>query len=911
MQELPRHLRYWAKTDFSQPLGYHPVLYHCLDVAAVVRAILEARPRALRRLSQLSGWEEDGVLSLVTFLLACHDVGKMADGFQYLRPQLMERLQGRMRSGRYDHLHYKHDSVGFFVLSSRLYEKGLVGLLSTADRYEREDFANSWLAAVMGHHGVPPLLDLSKGDSIEQQFPPSVAQDLDSILEELRAYFLPDGLSWPPKPGWEDDAKCLSWLLAGLAVEADWLGSGAFFRPTMEDHGTMRYFEEVALPTARQAVTEAGLREKAPAQRLAFADFWPLLKSPTPLQELADTLPLAEGPQIIVIEEITGGGKTEAALTLAHRLIAAGKADGLYFGLPTMATANAMFERVERCHRNFYRQDEQPSLILAHAKRRLWFAQRELRLAEVIGSDLLGGHTGDEGTGRQSAAWLADNRKKALLAEMGVGTIDQGLIGALTCRHQSLRLWGLAGKVLIVDEVHAADFYMREVLKTLLQAHAAFGGSAILLSATLPTAHRARLVRAFAKGAGYPSAAIGADLAYPALLHWSGTEGCAIRRVDPRPDGRRRLAVRLLHDEKSVEAMLAETVEKGGCACWIRNTVGDAIAAWERLSSRSGAENVQLFHARFTVGDRQRIEGDVLERFGPRSSHAQRRGRILIATQVIESSVDVDFDTMISDLAPIDLLIQRAGRLRRHRRDALGNRSQDREGRGEPILYVHSPEPKADCDRRWFSQFLPGAAIVYPDHGRLWLAARHFADDPWLRVPDDLRALVERIYGEDPEVPAALEDSVLKTYAKEQADRSTGRSNSIELAQGYCPSGGSSSWRDDVATPTRLGDPTVTLRLAKRVGDLLVPFHEDPDGWELSEVSVRQAKVAAEASEDAALIEAARTLMPGGGKWALIVATSPEGGDGVGNAIDGAGRRVEIRYSSESGLSVTRLKLSA
>jgi CRISPR-associated endonuclease/helicase Cas3 len=902
MSDPGRYLRYWAKTSREDPRLYHPVLYHCLDVAAAGRTLLERRPRSLGRLAAVSGLTPETVIDLVTLLLSFHDLGKLADGFQGLNPELMTRLQGGARSARYDAGHWKHDTVGYVALEDRLRRDGLAGLLPPeAGKTDCRRFATTWLAAAMGHHGVPPALDSSKHRAgMPRQFPPPVAGDLDGAVAELRARFFPRHLT-VSDPGWGDGLAASSWLFAGLAVAADWIGSNDRWFPFFagpEPLGIDDYFER-ASRAAERAVEEAGLVERQPAARTRFRELWPDFE-PTELQRLADEMPLARGPQLVVVEEVTGGGKTEAAFSLAHRLVAARQADGLYLGLPTMATANAMYGRLEHAYRRLFAAGSEPSLVLAHSRRHLYLALQAAAPAEPAADD--------DTAGAQCADWLADSRKKALLAEVGVGTVDQGLLGVLPARHQSLRLWGLAGKVLVVDEVHAADAYMQELLAVLLEAHAAFGGSAVLLSATLPSRQRQTLCRAFARGLGVDLPAV-EDRSYPALLHLS-REGAGVYPLAARPQASREVAVRLLEDETAVEETLAETIAAGGCACWIRNTVADAVAAWERWKGRLGGERALLFHARFTADDRETVERDVLRRFGPRSGPAERSGRLVVATQVVEQSLDLDFDTLVSDLAPIDLLIQRAGRLRRHLRDARGARIEDAaDGRGEPVLHLHGPPPLDGAGGDWFAAAFPGAALVYPDHGALWLGARWLAERGRLRVPEDLRGVVEHVYSGEAEdrIPAALLDRTLEAEGQRRADASIGKVNAVTFAEGYRPTGGLGNWRDDVATPTRLGEPTSIVRLARRVGDELLPWHEDGAyPWDRSQVSVRRSQVAAEWPGDEALIEKARAEMPDKGRWAVVVVMHESGGVWSGRALAGGDRTAFLTYDAGRGLEIVK-----
>ena len=222
--------------------------------------------------------------------------------------------------------------------------------------------------------------------------------------------------------------------------------------------------------------------------------------APTPLQQFCDNTDLAAGSQLWVLEDVTGAGKTEAALILASRLMAAGMGNGFFIGLPTMATSNAMYERMAESYAKLYVEGSLPSLVLSHGSRHLSDKfVKSFRDFSLPGKEdnLL-----EEDGGVQCARWIADSAKKSMLADVGVGTLDQMLMGVLPARHQSLRLYGMYRKILIVDEVHAYDPYMETLLQKVLEGHSATGGSAILLSATMPRGMRQRLCEAFSRGLG-------------------------------------------------------------------------------------------------------------------------------------------------------------------------------------------------------------------------------------------------------------------------------------------------------------------------------------------------------------------------------------------------------------------------
>ena len=250
---------------------------------------------------------------------------------------------------------------------------------------------------------------------------------------------------------------------------------------------------------------------------------------------------LAQGPQLIVIEEVTGGGKTEAALTLAARLLATVRQMGSISRFPPWRPPTLCTAGSSACTDGFLPTARQPSLVLAHS-----MAAFTLALERANRTDTGYGNKEHDSASSHCTAWLADSRKKALLAHVGVGTIDQALLGILPAKHQSLRLWGLLGKVLIADEVHACDAYVADLLKTLLKFHAAFGGSAILLSATLPQSQRAGFVAAFVEGAGFATSAV-TETAYPLVTQISA-QGVREMPVAARLESQRTVRVETLAD---------------------------------------------------------------------------------------------------------------------------------------------------------------------------------------------------------------------------------------------------------------------------------------------------------------------------------------------------------------------------
>jgi CRISPR-associated endonuclease/helicase Cas3 len=539
------------------------------------------------------------------------------------------------------------------------------------------------------------------------------------------------------------------------------------------------------------------------------------------------------------VEDVTGGGKTEVALILAHRLLAAARARGLYLALPTMATANAMYDRLAASYRRLFADEETPSLALAHGSARLHEGFRE-SFEGVSDQERAIEREADASTerdpsGAACAAWLADESRKAFLADVGVGTIDQAFLGVLPAKYQALRLLGLAERVLIVDEAHAYDAYMGRELERLLEFQGALGGSAIVLSATLPRTVREGLASAFAKGLGCPAPALAAD-AYP-LVSVVAADRAQEEAKEPRADLRRSVGIERLPDQAAALRRIAEAAQTGAGVAWVRNTVDDAFEGVAQL--RAAGVAADLFHARFAMGDRLAIEREIVDRFG-KGDPANRPG-VLVATQVIEQSLDLDFDLLVSDLAPIDLLLQRAGRLWRH--------PQRRRPIAGPRLLVVAPDPAAEIGKDWYAALFPRAAWVYRNHALLWLSAAALFGHARVRVPEDVRALVEAVYGGgDPDswAPPALRRNVIEALGQAQAARSLAQTNLLSVSQGYGGSADHPGWDVDTRTPTRLGEEMTTLRLARLEDGGLTPWCPDRDphrAWTLSEVAVLKNRV--------------------------------------------------------------------
>jgi len=327
--------------------------------------------------------------------------------------------------------------------------------------------------------------------------------------------------------------------------------------------------------------------------------------------------------------------------------------------------------------------------------------------------------------------------------------------------------------------------------------------------------------------------------------------------------------------------------------------VFDAQEAYEVVNKHLNGNNIILFHARFALGDRLLIEKQIIEQFGKDSDAVTRSGKVVIATQVVEQSLDIDFDYMITDLAPIELIIQRAGRLCRHSRNKQGNHIEGRDERGIPELAIFSPffvdEPKAN----WYKVVFSKAAGVYEHHGQLWLTARWFDKHKKFRMPQDARDMIEFVYGEDTQesIPNTLQRQENKADGKDKAKASMADWGKLNIKSGYMPD---TNWLDDEKVPTRLGDIQTTVRLARWNGETLVPFFNND--WKLSEVSVKRYWIAQEDNSYSKAIDTAKALMPDKGRFCVVIPVVEKEGVFYGTAKNARGKNIEVFYDTKRGL---------
>jgi len=837
---------YWGKAQPKSPETpqWHPLAYHALDVAAVANVLLAKDRRRFERLADRLDVTREDLHRLLVFLIALHDIGKFSRHFQAKSDLGPQGALPPSPSAA------PHDDIGYALFFHSEFD--LEQILSQF--FDVAEDGDVVFAAVAGHHGEPPA---NAPNHWLNGFCSKEVSDVRAFVGAMVSHFR---LSYRLS-SFGENTKLMSWYLAGLANVSDWIASSQrwfeYRCPTM----SVEDYWKVAQNQAHRAVQDAGI---LPASSLSDVNPKHLLpqlgEQPlSPLQEAACACALPPGPTLTLIEDVTGAGKTEAALIIAARLMAERRAAGLFFALPTMATANAMYERLAATYRSLFETDATPSLVLAHGKRALHdaFCDSILALAADDARDharlnTRGEMRSDVTASAACAAWIADDRRKVFLADVGIGTIDQALLGVLPSRFQALRLWGLSDRVLIIDEAHTYDAFVGRELENLLEFHAALGGSAVILSATLSTEARDRLAGAFQRGLGCAQSAIVA-LDYPLLSVISATE-IASQPVGTRPEIARTLAVRRIGTVDEAVRHAVSLANRGACVAWIRNTVDDAVDGANML--RCAGLDPILLHSRFAMVDRLRIEARVQELLGKDSLPEQRRGVAIVGTQILESSLDYDVDGMISDLAPIDMLIQRAGRLWRH-----PHRNRERPiGEDERAFMLLSPDPSHVVDADWYRALSKGAAAVYSDHGYVWRTATALERTKEISTPGGIRILLAEVYDQS-DAPEQLERASLDADGKRFAARSIAANACLSVTKGY--NGNNLLWSADDIVATRLSDePTVAFRLARRENGVIAPWCSLVDAggsparaWALSECSVSQRKASGVPEPTGALAE--------------------------------------------------------
>lgn len=696
----------WAKSsgyENGEPTVWLPLYLHLMDAMGVADKCLEhwVGPMQFETLMrQRSGrLSKEAVSALARFLIGAHDIGKASPPFSGKVPLLhMHVVDQGFDDPQMDPMtrsSLKHGLVGAAFLTEYLLERGW-----------SKRVAIEVASVVGGHHGIPA----SFGELLKVQ------RSADKLGNQRWKQARTDLLDWLfERSGlkkFEDDVRDVTWsqaslvVLEGLTVISDWIASNDRYFPIFSLQSSepesylvdenlfqrrlKRGWNRVNISPTWQATDLSGDADAVVRRRFGLGDDAVARPLQAHVLEVARKM---DAPGILLVEDVMGAGKTEAGLLAAEILAERCGASGLLMVLPTQSTTDSMFARVKSWVETGRDNPSSATMALVHGKAQMNELYQHMEFTNSYSSWDFGFDAAtympstpdgaDSGLSTENKAmrspWMSG--KKSLLSEVVVSTIDQLLMVALRSRYLALRHMGVSRKVVVIDEIHAADVYMRQYLYMALEWLGAYGVPVVALSATLTPSIRDEITDAYARGrllrekknAGKKRIRCHASgdteetpqLPYPVLTYTSGAGKQSVELPQAFPS--KSVAYDFI-GEHQIAHFADDLLREGGCLLIVRNTVKGAQTTYKELQQTFG-DDVKLVHARFMAKDRVENDKWLLKNFGkPGSGNARPQRMIVVATQVVEQSLDLDFDAIITDLAPIDLIFQRIGRVHRHRR---------------------------------------------------------------------------------------------------------------------------------------------------------------------------------------------------------------------------------------------------
>ena len=714
----------WGK--FQEPDRFHRLEHHCADVAACFEVLL-ADPVLRARFVQAAGRAGFSIATAarLTVLAFLHDFGKLNSGFQF---KVLDRARSAGMPRACGH-------IGLALLAPPEICMA-AGLFDLYDAWGPA--VDPLLHAALAHHGRPARKPTVGGrgpkiwDPIAGYDPEATAKLLG---ERSRSWFPEAFVDGPPLP----DTPALAHLFAGVVALADQIGSDEeFFK--LEPVADARYIDR-ARRDAEDAVGRKGFRRREWPVRSAPVSFRTMFdhEHPRPVQVATAEAPLDH--PLLIVESETGSGKTEAAILRFAALWKAELVDGLYFAVPTRAAAKQLHDRVRRALGRLFPKGQRAETVLA--------VPGYLVVGETVGR-----RTGrfevfwedDPDEESRLARWSAESARKYLSATAAVGTIDQALLAGLKVKWAHFRAAALSRSLLVVDEVHANDPYMTEILRAVLHGHLDLGGHALLMSATLGTVARTRI--ATRKARTRPMRPTEAQaVPYPALTLVSTDGESQTRGIAATQSKQVGISLAsILGAPADIARVALDAAGKGAKVLVIRNTVASAQQVFDAVLAGGGEElsfrvagTATLHHSRFAAEDRSLMDAGVEATLGKSRPPG---GVVTVGTQTLEQSLDIDADLLITDICPVDVLLQRIGRLHRHAR-------ADRPaGFHDPTCVVAVPESglESGLDGGLLRHGLgiSDRGSVYRNLLGMEATRRLIADHPVWTIPDMNRLLVER-----------------------------------------------------------------------------------------------------------------------------------------------------------------------
>lgn len=788
----------WAKTGSEEsPSVGLSLPQHMTDARSVAAELWDKwlSPGAKQRIMELLNLTQNEAKSFACWVAATHDMGKATPEFAgQLDSRGKEELRvfrDRIEEHKFNFpLHLTTPPAGTRCPHSTYSQSIIIKLLT--ERYTDDVETAKTIASIAGaHHGVPAEYVPETGracaifEGLNDKWHQAWQELFEMTLEQTGAdQVLKKLMSGTKIP------VSVQLYLTGLVIMADWIASNPEYFPmgtfsVEAQHGRLNQgWEALGLEHPWAAHIENSDTSDLYSSRFSWEN--PTLR---PMQEVVvEAARSMKGGGMMCIEAPMGQGKTEAGLIAAEILAQETGRSGLAFAAPTQVTSNALFDRVKAWAQGPAGGSEPHTMFLGHAKNQQQDSFRYLQRADIFDSeaDVEGKQSIRPNTSVARHSWIG-GRKRGILSTFVVCTIDQILMMALQSRHVMLRHLGLGSKVVIIDEVHAYDAYMGVYLKEALHWLGQMNAPVILMSATLPAHVRTSLMESYAEGLeiqdstewdfdDFDSENVtepSLDLDYPVIYTLTAEDGYTPRKWQVT------ISIRQIGDEFTDFDKVLEPLEsEHGCAAVICNTVGRAQNVYEHLRTKFGTD-VMLTHSRFTSKHRAEKEADLVSQLGKGAHRGDGRPErlIVVGTQVIEQSLDLDFDVMVTDFAPVDLVLQRLGRLHRHERDDSERPSEYR----SPICYVRGVEIFGSETQ--VPEFPKGSRSVYEPAILLSSYAQllPYFDGKALRIPADMSELVQKAYEDTPKYPDAWNDA----YQEAREEFNNNRETAEHRAQSY------------------------------------------------------------------------------------------------------------------------------
>lgn len=773
MTGKPSHstLTLWAKTGDDQHwLSLHQHMRDSADVAGLLWDEWLSDDVKEMLLTQ-TGLTTGELRASVRWIAGAHDIGKATKNFQ---SQIENSPEHRWLVDKVREAGFNFDRLNQFGeeqerLPHSVYTQGIQQWW-LENTYGWSRFSTIRIANIGGsHHGLPPnQQQIEAIQNIAQTHDQLWHAAWNELLDGITAYTNSEQvLREHPRLKLPVNVQM---VLTGLVIMSDWIASNPELFPLAGPDNPLNGVEpadrlasakdQLDLPRPWAPTHIQGNLESFYRQRFDWPDHF----VPNQLQELAVKFAKTViGPSLFIIEAPMGMGKTEAGLALADVIAQQLGIGGLMFATPTTATSDGLFGRTTVWAENTQEGGKITSMFLAHSRNALSDDFMKMRYRRLASREA-------EHESEHSLAISHDwfyGRKKGILSDIVIGTVDQVLQLALQTKHVMLKHLGFAGKIIIIDEVHSYDSYMQVYLQRAVQWLAAYGITVILLSATLPQSVRLEISKSYRIGLGEKVESdleqTQLDLTYPMITQVDA----AGTHKHPVPDDSTIKRIRLQEIDDSIETLIQQLEplqDEGGCAVVICNTVDRAQRVYEQLKPLID-EDVSLLHARFTSIERKDKEQELLEKFGSKSHIGSGRPKrsVLVATQIVEQSLDLDFDLMVSDFCPTDLLLQRAGRLHRHQRTEDDRPAWLR----EPKIYIRGIEQSGDETQppEFNKGYLPiyAEAILLASYALLMTKLR---GEDFLDIPDEISALVQHTYQPETLIPDAWQERYQRAAAK-------------------------------------------------------------------------------------------------------------------------------------------------